>query len=308
MARASSKTRPPCAGLLTSRFEFDAIGTSWEIDTPAPLEPATKDQILDLVERFDSVYSRFPHDSIVTRIAKAVDGGTFSFPADAVPMFEIYDQLHAATDRAVDPLVGRDLELLGYDASYSLTPDEDAVELISRHRLVWCQDVMRSGRTITTRAPLVVDVGAVGKGSLIDLVTGLLASEGIEGFIVDGSGDMRHRGSTALDVGLEHPFDPSMVIGVANLRNASICASASNRRRWGKGLHHVLDGRTGRPTMDVIATWAIAADTATADGLATALFFGSPTQLMTTFDFSFVRMFADGRVEVSDNFDGEVFT
>jgi len=29
---------------------------------------------------------------------------------------------------------------------------------------------------------------------------------------------------------------------------------------------------------------------------------------MQSFDFSFVRMFADGRVEVSDNFDGEIFT
>ena len=29
---------------------------------------------------------------------------------------------------------------------------------------------------------------------------------------------------------------------------------------------------------------------------------------MTMFDFSFIRMFTDGRVEVSDNFEGEVFT
>ena len=51
----------------------------------------------------------------------------------------------------------------------------------------------------------------------------------------------------------------------------------------------------------MIATWAIAADTAT------ALFFGPPSRLMASFDFSFVRMFADGRVEISDNFIGEVF-
>lgn len=99
-----------------------------------------------------------------------------------------------------------------------------------------------------------------------------------------------------------------MVIGVANLKNGSICASASNRRTWGDGLHHMLDGRTGRPTTQVIATWGIAADTATADGLATALFFSASSRLMTMFDFSYLRMFGDGRVEVSDNFDGEVFT
>ncbi|MGQ3215139.1 MAG: FAD:protein FMN transferase [Shinella sp.] len=108
-------------GVLTSRFEFDAIGTSWEIDTPAPLSAETEGHILDLVGCFDSVYSRFREDSIVSRIAAAVDGGTFSFPPDAVAMFDLYDQLHAASDGVVDPLVGRDLELLGYDRHYSLT-------------------------------------------------------------------------------------------------------------------------------------------------------------------------------------------
>lgn len=294
--------------VLTSSFKFDAIGTSWEISTPAPLGSVTRAQILDLVERFDSIYSRFRHDSVVTRIAKAADGGTFSFPADARPMFDLYDRIHDATDGAVDPLVGRDLELHGYDRDYTLVPDHEGIAATVAHRPVWRRDVQREGNAITTRRPLVVDVGAVGKGRLVDLISDLLAAEGFKDFVVDGSGDILHRGDKALDIGLEHPLDPDMVIGVANLKNASICASASNRRTWGDGLHHVLDGRTGRPTTGVIATWAIAADTATADGLATALFFGPASRLMAAFDFSYLRMFADGRVEVSGNFDGEVFT
>ncbi|MVA12169.1 FAD:protein FMN transferase [Agrobacterium vitis] len=294
--------------VLTSSFKFDAIGTSWEINTAAPLAAVTRAQILDLVERFDSLYSRFRHDSIVMRIAKAADGGTFSFPADAHPMFDLYDRLHDATDGAVDPLVGRDLELLGYDGDYALVPDDAGIAATAAHRPAWRRDVQRQTNTITTRKPLVVDVGAVGKGRLVDLISGLLVAEGFKDFVVDGSGDILHRGDAALDVGLEHPLDPDMVIGVANLKNGSICASASNRRTWGDGLHHILDGRTGRPTTEVIATWAIASDTATADGLATALFFNASSRLMTMFDFSYLRMFTDGRVEVSDNFDGEVFT
>ncbi len=294
--------------MLASSFKFDAIGMSWEIDTPAPLVAETRAHILDLVERFDSIYSRFRHDSIVTRIANAAEGGRFSFPADAAPMFDLYDRLHDATAGAVDPLVGRDLELLGYDRDYMLVPDDEAIAATEAQRPIWSRDVQREVNSITTQRPLVIDVGAVGKGRVVDLISDLLAAEGFRDFVVDGSGDILHRGDTALDVGLEHPLDPQMVIGVANLINGSLCASASNRRTWGDGLHHVLDGRTGRPTTEVIATWAIAADTATADGLATALFFGSSSRLMATFDFSYLRMLADGRVEVSDNFDGEIFT
>jgi thiamine biosynthesis lipoprotein len=292
---------------LTSRFQFDAIGTSWQIDTPAPLGAEVRDRVLDLVERFDSVYSRFRKDSIVRRIASAVGGGTFMFPDDAIPMFDLYDLLHAATDGAVDPLVGKDLELLGYDASYSLTPDKEAAAALTRRRSNWRLDVLREGGTVKTPRSLVIDFGAVGKGRLVDMVADHLMTEGIADFVVDASGDIAHRGDTALVVGLEHPLDPEMVIGTANLRNRSICASASNRRRWGDGYHHVLDGRTGSPTAEVIATWAVAPDTMTSDGLATALFFGPTADLTSAFDFSFVRVFADGRVETSDNFEGEVF-
>ncbi len=288
-----------------SQFKFDAIGTSWEIDTPAKLGAEIEQHILELVERFDRVYSRFREGSIVTRIAAATEGGKFSFPDDAVAMFDLYDQLHAATDGAVDPLIGRDLELLGYDRTYSLVPQQTEG---SRLRPAWHRDIVRNGRALSTQGPLVIDLGAVGKGYLVDLVAAILEENGFEEFVIDASGDIRNRGSIELAVGLEHPLDAEILIGVANLRNNSICASASNRRRWGNDLHHVLDGRTGRPTNDVIATWAIAADTATADGLATALFFGPSPRLMQSFDFSFVRMFADGRVEVSDNFDGEIFT
>ncbi|MBB4350737.1 FAD:protein FMN transferase [Aliirhizobium cellulosilyticum] len=292
-------------GVSSSRFKFDAIGTSWEIDTPAPLAAEIQEYILDMVERFDSVYSRFRDDSIVTRTANATNGGTFDFPADAIPMFDLFDRLHAMTDGAVDPLVGRDLELLGYDRQCSLTPQR--MEVGTSHP-TWYRDVIRDGSRLTTRRPLVIDLGAVGKGALVDSVSELLLAAGLEDFIVDGSGDIRHRGSHALEVGLEHPLDPGAVIGVASLSNASICASATNRRTWGNGLHHVIDARTGMPTSDVIATWVIAADTATADGLATALFFDATQPLMATYDFSFVRMFADGHLEVSDNFEGVLFT
>ena len=98
-----------------------------------------------------------------------------------------------------------------------------------------------------------------------------------------------------------------MVIGVVELRDRALCASAVNRRAWGDGLHHVLDARTGEPTRGVVATWTMAESTALADGLATALFFTSGARLTEAFDFQFVRMFVDGRVEQSTDFPGTIF-
>jgi FAD:protein FMN transferase len=95
---------------------------------------------------------------------------------------------------------------------------------------------------------------------------------------------------------------------VANLRDRALCASAVNRRAWRDGLHHVLDARTGVPVRDVVATWVVADEAVTADGLATALFFSGADQLADVSRFEYVRMLADGSAEISPNFDGELFS
>ncbi|MER5185437.1 hypothetical protein ABT009_45440 [Streptomyces sp. NPDC002896] len=57
----------------------------------------------------------------------------------------------------------------------------------------------------------------------------------------------------------------------------------------------------------VVATWVVADETALADGLATALFFTEAQRLAETFQFAYVRMYADGRAEHSPDFVGEPF-
>ncbi|HEX3678700.1 MAG TPA: hypothetical protein VHU90_03175, partial [Galbitalea sp.] len=72
------------------------------------------------------------------------------------------------------PLVGGRLENLGYDRDYTLRPHDEAVDVP-----VW-DDIMRwDGTRLTTTAPVLVDVGAAGKGYLVDLVAGVLNDAGI---------------------------------------------------------------------------------------------------------------------------------
>lgn len=295
---------PPDAPGTGAVFRYPAIGTNWQIDTGHPLPRELEASIVALAEDFDQVWSRFRDDSLVTAIARAPDGGRFTFRARDAALLDLYDRFVAATGGAVDPLVGRDLELLGYDRTYTLVPDRSG--LGRRLPDSWFRDVRREGTTIVTDRPVLIDVGAAGKGYLVDLVADMLRGAGVDRFIVDGSGDLRHQGPEPVIVGLEHPTAPGRVIGTVPLRDRALCASATTRRAWGAGLHHVLDGRTRRPVSDVIATWAIADDAATADGLATALFVTDPDRL-EDFTFSWVRMLADGRVQWSNDFAGELF-
>jgi thiamine biosynthesis lipoprotein len=283
-----------------SSLRFSGIGTAWQIDTDDELTEPIIDRVRGRVEDFDRAYSRFRSDSLVTSLAATA--GTVEFPPDAADLFDLYDVLDEVSGGAVTPLVGRSLEHLGYDSGYSLAARPGRIVPTS-----WTDAVARHGSTITTMEPTVIDVGAAGKGYLIDLVAQVLLDSGIDEFVIDASGDLVNRGEP-LRVGLEHPFDPSKAIGVVTLENESLCASGSNRRVWGEGLHHILDGRTGEPTSDIIATWAIAADGLLADGLATALFFVPPARLAERFEFDWVRMHSSGIAERSRTLRGEVFS
>jgi FAD:protein FMN transferase len=298
--RPSSRSRLwPSLPRLPHTVGFHGIGTAWEIDSPTPLDPGVLSAIEQRIAEYDRVYSRFRDDSLVARIAQ--QPGSYEFPPDAAPLFDLYRRLYEATDGAVTPLVGTALETLGYDRAYSLRPSG-----APRAVPPWNEAFAWDGSRLTALRPVTVDVGAAGKGYLVDLVAGLLRAHGVDEYVVDASGDMLHRGSGSLRVGLEHPLDPSKAIGVYELRNRALCASASNRRSWGDGLHHIIDAATGLPTRRVIATWVVADTALLADGLATALFFADEAQL-SDFDFQFARMLANGHVEHSAQFDGELF-
>ncbi|KAA1395431.1 FAD:protein FMN transferase [Aeromicrobium ginsengisoli] len=282
-------------------WRFAAIGTAWQIDTAEPIARDVAAAVTARIDDFDAVWSRFRSDSVVSRIA--VEGGTWVLDPDSRALLDLYVALHEVTDGAVTPLVGRTLADLGYDETYSLRPVAVPAAVPAWDSIEW------SYPSLVTREPVLLDVGAAGKGHLVDLVAGVLMSHGAEDFTIDASGDLLHRLGDPLRVALEHPGDVTRAIGIAELSHGqALCASATNRRAWGDGLHHVLDGRTGRPTRDIVATWVVADSCLLADGLATAHFLADPARLVSRFDHEFVRMHADGRVEQSPNFPGEVFS
>jgi len=282
-------------------WHFGAIGTQWQIDTPVALDQAVKTRVAERVEEYDKAYSRFRDDSLVSKLAQKA--GVAEFPPDAPALFDLYEKLYRATGGSFSPLVGDTLNHLGYDARYRLTAlpgPPDPVPDFSE--VVGLDDT-----TLTTYRPVTIDIGAIGKGYLVDIVAELLRDSGLEEFTIDASGDMWQQGPEAERIALENPRDPSRALGVALLHNGGLAASATNRRAWGDGLHHIVDGLTGLPTTRTEATFVVAETTALADGIATALFMTTPEKLTPLFSFDWVMMSSDGTVTSSDGFPGEVF-
>jgi thiamine biosynthesis lipoprotein len=284
-------------------WRFDAIGTTWEIETAAPLGDAARVSVEHLIAAFDRDWSRFRSDSLVSSLARGA--GIVPAPADAHDMLEAFAALSRATGGAVNPLVGDSLASLGYDAAYSfLDHGPQPAPADWRERLAWTSD------RLALSVPATIDVGALGKGCLVDRVLDVVAQWTDGDVVVDASGDLAVRGAPQR-IGLEHPYDPRRAIGVIEVTDAALCASAANRRAWtspeGGGLHHILDARTGEPVRTIAATWAVADTAMRADAVSTALFFDGGAELAHEWGVEWVRMTTAGAVEWSPGSTAELF-
>ena len=287
------------------KYEFEAIGTHWAIDIQDDLsseaEVVLLKKINDRIVKFDMDYSRFREDSLVTKMSK--ETGEFYLPEDADIMMTLYKKMYDVTSGLVTPLIGQVLSDAGYDAKYSLSPKH-----LTKPK-TWDEVIKWENPNLTLNEPALLDFGASGKGYLVDIVSEVIENNGVTSYCVDAGGDMRQRSSKGekLKVGLEHPGDKTMVIGVAEVFNQSLCGSAGNRRKW-RGFHHIINPETLSSPDNILAVWTMADTTILADILTTGLFFVSPETLLKHFSFEYLVIYSDYSMKKSDGFSAEIFT
>lgn len=288
--------------MTAPRFAYDSMGCHWEITLPADTSDlaAIEQEVIAASRAFDATYSRFINDSLIMQLRDQT--GTFAVPADLVTMLRLYMGLYDASGRKLNPLVGHTISDLGYDATYSLTPQSTI-----RHTPDLLESLVIEDDThITLHRPVLIDLGALGKGFFVDRIASLLEARGITTYLIDGSGDIRAAGSDPRIIGMEDPRDTNKVIGTFSLTTGAFCASGINRRTW-RDLHHVIDPHLSAPTDGVLATWAASPTAALADGLASCLFFVDPETLRTQFPLEYCVLYTDGHAVISPHFPGQLF-
>ncbi|MEN9614361.1 MAG: hypothetical protein RLZZ347_668 [Candidatus Parcubacteria bacterium] len=286
-----------------TQFNFQAIGTTWQIDLYHTLSLEEERRVFACIQEriavFDQAYSRFRSDSIVTRMSQ--QAGVYTLPDDAQLMLSVYADLYTRTGGLFTPLVGNMLADAGYDAQYSLR-QKKALEMPPS----WDEALEYQHPTLVIKKPILLDFGAGGKGYLVDLVGQVLEANGIFEYCVDAGGDMLHKNKTPLRVGLENPENTKEVFGVCSLKDASLCGSAGNRRAWGN-FTHIINPHTKTSPRDIIAVWVVAQTALIADALTTCLFFVDAHVLTDAYIFEYLLIRSDHSIEKSLNFSAELF-
>lgn len=286
-------------------LEFESLGTPWRIDIWNLPSQSRLDNIGQgihlLLETFDRDYSRFRADSLVSSIAK--QAGTFTMPDSAGELFSLYHNLYQLTGGAFTPLIGQTLSDAGYDASYSLKQHRPLVAPPN-----WDDVMTYTHPILTTTQPLLLDVGAAGKGYAVDLVADLLRTHGCSSFCVDASGDLRYeRAGMPAVIGLQDPSDVTRIIGTVALEaGSSLCGSAGSQRKW-QHFTHLIDPRTLTSPTEILATWVASSSTIVADAIATCLFFVPPEQLVHHYQFEYLVLDRSMAAHHSAGFAADLF-
>jgi thiamine biosynthesis lipoprotein len=287
-------------------FSFSALGTQWNIlIDEASFAQDDQETIVGAVASFEHRFSRFISTSEVNQFRDAA-AGTYGISREFSLLLTRAESLRSLTGGVYDPAVGGLLERTGYDRTYRLQSDENAVA--AYHLPTWSlvdQQLTLSGNTV-------FDFGGIGKGYCIDLVSTMLQKMGYEYFLVEGGGDMygtAKKDGSPYRIALEWPGQPEMAFGVVSLRHQGIAVSDSAKRRWG-GWHHIVDPQKKKPIESIIGATAVAPTAFSADCMTSGLFLGEPARypaLALEFGAQFVVFRENGIVETSPDWAGELF-
>ena len=232
------------------------------------------------IAEFETKYSRFRDDSIVSEINRAAGVSPVPIDAELESIFAICDDLHFMTDRIMDPSMLPLIELWDFRKREGgeLPTDE---EVAAAQRLVgWDKVERKSGEVYLPEAGMSLDFGGFGKEYAVDKVAAIAVGHGVDSCLVDLGRDLHVIGTPprapAWHVALEDPQSPGKPWSSLACLGGGVATSGDYRRFFesnGQRYGHIIDPRSGRPThSEVLSVTVLANSCLEAGVLSTAAF------------------------------------
>lgn len=237
-------------------FSFRALGTTAVV---AVVDPAARDDALAAVTAelaaMDAACSRFREDSELRRLCRS-GGRPVAVSRLLFEAVEVALAAATATGGLVDPTIGRNLRLAGYDATFRVVASRDAAGFRPRFEAVpgWRTVTLdRRACTIQVRDRVELDLGSTAKALAADRSAARAGTVAGCGVLVSLGGDVAVAGrppAGGWSIGIAHDHASADVQQTVAIRAGGLATSSTTVRRWRSGdrvLHHLIDPRTGRP-------------------------------------------------------------
>lgn len=248
---------------------FDALGGRCELygDDPAGLA-----SVRAWIARMHDRLTRFSDTSELSRFNRSAGGWTVVSP-ELETLLRVALDAYAASGGLVHIGVLPALLAAGYTRDFAAGPTTRTAERVLVPPLPETLAVRHGEARLSAGAA--IDLGGLAKGWLADRAVERIGPNALANL----AGDLRAVGAGPGGAGSE--AGPGWPVGFGGttvlLQDGGAATSGTTGRRWGAGLHHLIDPRTGAPaTSDLDEVSVLAATATEAEVLAkTALLLGA---------------------------------
>lgn len=234
---------------------FDALGSTCELQLLGGSQ-ATLERCEEQVRVAEARFTRFVRDSELSQL-NASQGRFLPVSPEMFAMLDAalwaYDESEGLVNAAVLPA----LMAAGYDRPFAEGLSQPASVVAMQPAPL--PDVLRLDgptRSAAVAPGAALDLGGIAKGFLADQLIDELG----ENAVCNLGGDLRVRGAGPDGDGWHIGLCDRSVVA---LTEGGVATSGVTRRRWGQGMHHLIDPRTGLPArtdlleVSVVTDWAL---------------------------------------------------
>lgn len=255
---------------------------------------AAMDAAFQELARVEAVLTRFRPDSEIGQVNVAAFGAPQPVSPETARVLRESRRWAEASSGAFDPCLARAVSLWDVGRRHQ-PPAEGEVHRYAGRGLYQALEVDRfAGEDVVVfhEADMGVDLGGIGKGYGVDRAVDVLRSWGIQNALVNVGGDLYAMGVSEdgdpWKVGVRSPDDPKGVAATLRMSDRAVATSGDYQQYFdyqGRRFHHLLDPRTGAPSLTRLRSVTVAADACmSADAGATTAFVASVERARTVLD------------------------
>lgn len=228
----------------------------------------------------------------LARINRAIaNGEAIVASTETAAIIRRASEIERLSNGLFNPALGALSELWGFadmGRPWDGPPSPEAIAAIlgtapSTAAIQWQDDAL-----VSANPGIVLDLGGIAKGAILQRTRVLLKSLGIRNAIIDLGGDLVVLGKKRGDpvkVGIRGPLNDARLLGVlggTELASGEAAVTSGDYERFftrdGERYQHILDPRDGQPVRHTALVTVISEDPLLADAAATALLVGGPEQ------------------------------
>ncbi|MFC0182810.1 thiamine biosynthesis lipoprotein [Pseudarcicella hirudinis] len=231
------------------------------------------------ISRIEQLLSEFKEDSVTTLLNNEAGKNAVKIPEEVYQLLQRCIHISQFTQGAFDITVGPLKKLYNFKNQDFTFPDyyqlQKTLPKVGFSRIL----LQNNHKVLLSQKGMHLSFASIGKGYAADCVRKLWLKNGLQGGIINASGDLTVIGKRAdlstWKVGIAHPDDPKKILAYIPAEKESVATSGDYEQFFikdGIRYSHNINPKTGKPLTGIKSVSVVSPGAELSDALATAVY------------------------------------